>query len=282
MLLQRTGVFAGAASHAAAGIDARLFEGLDVSGRIDDLRFLHVDGLGRDRAPLFADDAIGGHGPGQTTAAVIGRCAQTHRLVLLANADHPALLPGRNLPDGSGGANLGTEHATGLAIADARHQSGRPEAFETGLVEAGMERGVGANLHALAAADAPGEEVGFVERAGRADEAFMTAFAQAGVGAHEGHDGHSGSKTGEGAPAAQIRRGDFFFIPKEAELQAVVRAGADAVHAHEALRLAPGHAADRIVAALATEQAAVAFVAGGGILVQTKNRPAGHRAEERT
>jgi hypothetical protein len=109
----------------------------------------------------------------------------------------------------------------------------------------------------------------------------VPAFAQAGVGTHEGNNGRSSGKTGDSAAASEIRRSNLGFIPEEAKLQAVMWAGAYAVHAHEALSLAPGHAADRIVAALTTEQAAVAFVAGGGILVQTKNGPAGHCAKQR-
>src|ERR1017187_6465878 len=68
---------------------------------------------------------------------------------------------------------------------------------------------------------------------------------------------------------------------EELELQAVVRATAQAVHAHQALGLAPRRAADRIVAALAVEQAAIAFVAGGRILVQRQNRPARNRNKQR-
>ncbi len=58
---------------------------------------------------------------------------------------------------------------------------------------------------------------------------------------------------------------------EEAELKAVVRATAYAVHAHQALGFAPGNAADGIVAALAIEQAAVAFVAGIRVLVQPQH-----------
>jgi hypothetical protein len=163
MFLERTGVFAGSASNTAAGVDVRLLEDLGVPGRIYDLSFLHINGFWGNRAPLLADNAIGGHGPGQTTAAVIERCAQAHRLALLANADDPAFFSRCNLPDRSGGANFGTEYATGLTITHARNQRRRPQALEARLVEGGMERGVGTDLHALAASDAPRQKVGFVE-----------------------------------------------------------------------------------------------------------------------
>src|ERR1039458_4643804 len=115
VLLQRAGVLAGAAAHAAAGIDARLLERFGVAGRVDDLRLLHINGLGRDRAPLFADDALGGHGPGQAAATVVKRRPQADRLVRrggLAHAYHPAFFFGRDLPDGAGGADLGSDEHT--------------------------------------------------------------------------------------------------------------------------------------------------------------------------
>ena len=59
-----------------------------------------------------------------------------------------------------------------------------------------------------------------------------------------------------------------------------MRATADAVHAHEALGFAPGKTADGIVSALTMEQAAVAFVAGGGVFVQAEDRPPGDGAEQ--
>ena len=220
-------------------------------------------------------------GPRQAAAAIVERGAQADRLALLAHADHPAFFLGRNLPDGAGGADLGAEHATGLAIADARHQRRRPEALQPGLLQRGMQRIVGANLHALAAADAAREKIRLVERARRAQQPFVAALAQAGVGAHQRNHGGAGSEAGQRPAAAQIRRGHFMLVAEEAEFQAVVRATAHAVHAHQALGFAPRRAADGVVAALAVEQAAIAFVAGGGVLVQAEDRPAGDRAQQR-
>ena len=280
VLLERAGELAGAAAHAAAGIDARLLEGFGVAGRVDDLGFLDINGLGRDGTPLLADDAVGGHGPGETAATVVKCGAEADGLALRTKTFHPAFFLGRDLPDCAGGADLRAEHATGLAITDARNQGGRPEAFEAGLVERGMERGVGADLHALAAADAAGEEIFLIERAGRAEKAFIAAFAEARVGTKERNHCRTGGEAGDGTAPAQVGRCDFLFIAEEAELEAVMRATAYAVHAHEALGFSPGKAADGIVSALATKQAAVALVTCGRVLVQSQDRPAGDCAEQ--
>ena len=84
---------------------------------------------------------------------------------------------------------------------------------------------VGADLHALAAADAAGEEIGLVERAGRTEQALVAALAEAGVGAHQGNMRSARGEAGDGAAAAKIGRGDFLFLAEETELEAAVRAG---------------------------------------------------------
>ena len=97
-----------------------------------------------------------------------------------------------------------------------------------------------------------------------------------------GTSGGSGRQAGECPAPAEVRRSDFASrLAEEAELQAVVRAAAHAVHAHQALGLAPRRAADGIVAALAMQQAAIAFVAGCGVLMQAQNRPARNCAQQR-
>jgi hypothetical protein len=107
----------------------------------------------------------------------------------------------------------------------------------------------------------------------------MTALAEAGVGAHERDHGYSSGQTGERAPAAKIGGGDFLLVSEEAKLEAVMGAGANAVHAHQAFGFAPWGTADRIVSTLAIQQAAIAFIARGWIFVQSQNRPARDRAE---
>ncbi len=137
-----------------------------------------------------------------------------------------------------------------------------------------MQGVVGADFHAFAAADAAGEEIRLFERAGGTNEAFVTAFAEAGVGAHQGDNSHAGGKASDGAAAAKVGAGDFLFFPEEAELQAAMGAGVDAIHAHKALGLAPGDAADGIVSSLAVQQASVAFVAGGRVFMEAEHGPA--------
>ena len=145
-----------------------------------------------------------------------------------------------------------------------------------------MQRIVGANLHALAAADAAREKVLFVQRARRPQQPIVAAFAQPGVRAHQRHHGRTRCKTRNApcavrCPAMPLRCS----LRKKRNCKAVVRAAADAVHAHQALGLAPRRAADRVVAALAVQQAAIALVAAGWVLVQSKHRPPRDRAQQR-
>jgi len=287
VFLKRAGVLAGAAADAAAGIDAWLLEGLCIARGVDDLRFLNVDGFGRYRTPLFADNAICCESPGQAAAAIVEGGAEANGLACIgglllgrAGAHHPSFFAGRNVPDGAGGANFRAEYATGFAVADARDERRCPQAGQTGLLEGGVQGVVGADFHAFAATDAAGEEFRLLQGAGGTNEAFVTAFAEAGIGAHQGDNGRARSKACDSAAAAKVGPGDFVLFPEEAELQTSVGAGADAIHAHEALGLAPGDAANGIVSSLAVQQASVAFVAGGRIFVQPEHGPARGETEK--
>ena len=134
-VVHRASVFAGATSDTKRGVEIRLFDFSRIAVAIDDLGGAHVNGFGRSGAPLFADDAIGGHGPGQTAAAIIESRADSDGFGVAIDADDPTLGLGGNLPDGACRANLRTEHATGLAIADARDEYRSPQAFESGFSE---------------------------------------------------------------------------------------------------------------------------------------------------
>ena len=233
--------------------------------------FFNVDGLGRDGAPLFADDAIGSKGPRQTTAAIVECSAKADGLMLsAADSDNPALFLWRDLPDGSGGADFGAQDAARLAVAYARDQGRRPQSFEPGLRQGWMQRIVGADFHAFPATDAAGKEIWFVDGTGRSEEPVFPAFAKPCIGAHQGDGSRSASKAGQCTAATQIRRCNFVFLAEEAELKGVVWATAGAIHAHQAFRFAPRNSTDGVIAALAIQEAAVTLVALRGVLVQTK------------
>jgi hypothetical protein len=68
---------------------------------------------------------------------------------------------------------------------------------------------------------------------------------------------------------------------KELELQAMLWTLTHTIEAEMALRLMPWNAANRIVATLATQQAAVAVFAVLWVLYQPENRPARHDAQKR-
>ena len=69
-----------------------------------------------------------------------------------------------------GGAYLAAEAAVVLAVAEAGHEGGRVEAVEARLEGGGVEGAPEADLHALTAPDALGEELPLVPDAGRAEE----------------------------------------------------------------------------------------------------------------
>ena len=109
----------------------------------------------------------------------------------------------------------------------------------------------------------------------------MATLSEATIGAKDWNRGHSRSNSGDGAAAAQVWRCDFLLIPEESEFERSMRATADAVHAHKALRFAPRNSADRIVTALAIEKASIALVATGCVFVEAKDGPARNRSEQR-
>ena len=123
-------VLTGATTYAEGRIQIRLLDFPCVAVTIDDLGRAHVDGFRRSGTPLFAHDAVGSHGPGQTAAAIIESRANPDRLRVAVYADDPTLGLGRDLPDGARGADLRTQHATRLAIADTRHYDGRPQTLQ--------------------------------------------------------------------------------------------------------------------------------------------------------
>ena len=122
-------------------------------------------------------------------------------MLIAADSDNPAFVLWRDLPDGSGGADFGAQDAAGLAIADARNQRGRPESFEPGLRQGRMQRIVGADFHALAATDAAGEEIRFVDGTGRSEQSVFAAFAKTGIGAHQGDSSGADGKASQGSAA---------------------------------------------------------------------------------
>ena len=113
-------------------INKRLFYLLQMALCIRDFGRLQIDGLGRGRTPLLADDARRCHSPGQASPAIVECRAQTDRFRVPA-ASLPAFFFRRDLPDCAGRTNLRAQHATALAVANPRHQDRRPETFQTRL-----------------------------------------------------------------------------------------------------------------------------------------------------
>ena len=191
---------------------------------------------------------------------------------------------GRDLPDGAGGADLGAEHAAWLAIADARHQCGRPQAFDAGFSRGWDEGRCWGRLSCTRRSGCSGRE-NPIRRARRGtQQAVVAAFAQARVGAHQAERRRRRRRGRSWFCGGPGRAREFRFCDrggrKKRNVRRVVRARADAVHAHQAFGLAPRHAADGIVSALAMEQAAVAASQAAVIFVQAEDGPARDRAQQ--
>src|SRR6185437_3712390 len=114
-------------------------------------------------APLLANNALRIHGPREAAPAVIKGSAEADGIHGRGDANHPAFFCGSDAPDSAGGTNFGAENATRFAVADAGDECWSPKAFESCFSKGGLQRVVRADLHALAATDAAGEEVGLVE-----------------------------------------------------------------------------------------------------------------------
>lgn len=180
IVVDGAGVFTSATADALRGIDPGLLDLFGIAARIDNFGGIHVDGLGRGGAPLFANDAIGSHGPGEAAAMIIEGGADADGLGVRSDVYGPALFFWSDLPDCSGGADLRAEDATGFAIAYAGDEDRCPYPFQASLCERRLKGIVGADLHAFAATDAAGEEIGFFEGARRTDQAIVFLCGEGG------------------------------------------------------------------------------------------------------
>lgn len=188
----------------------------------------------------------------------------------------------RDFPDGAGRARFRTQNTTGFTIADARNEHGRPDAFEASFGERGMQGIVGTNLHAFAATNTASEKIGFLEGAGRTNATITFFRGKGGGGAHQGKHCGADRKAGEDFTALQAGSFAGVALGEKGELEAVMRTFTDAIQAEETFGFSPGHAADRIISALAAQEAAIAVIAGHGILLKAENGPARDESEQRT
>ena len=144
-----------------------------------------------------------------------------------------------------------------------------------------MQSVIRADLHALSATNATGEEVLFIERPGRAQQAFMVLCGESGSAARQRNQGSARSQSGQDFPSLQVCT-HCFLSGKKLESQAVLRTLIHAIQTQVALGLMPTHATDRVVAALAAQKTAIAILAMLGILYQPKHGPARDYAQQRT
>ena len=234
--------------------------------RVLHLLLLQPDRFLRHRAHLFADDARPGVGPGD--AAI---------LVNVGHADDrlPLLLQ-RQLGDSPGRTNLAAGVAGVVAVAQARHQHRRPQPFQAGRQQARLQARRGADLEALAAADALVQQI-VLPRPGRADEVRMLP-ARGRRGAQQPDAGHCRAQRGQHLPSRGIVASPGSQAPAPAEADGLRGAARQAIEAHRALGGVGGEVALRINGARGTD--AGATLAGrAGRFVHPVAQP-GHLAEQ--
>src|SRR5512143_1949240 len=156
----RTFSLADAASDAEFEVHVRLLDDHGLSLPVPYPRLFEPDGLFRGGADLLAHDARPSVSPGQAPALVDhGEPDLYLRLFFY-----------RKLFDCSRGADLTAERASVLAVAYARHEHRRPDAFDAGLEQRRLEPIRGADLHAIPALDTALQKFLFLERPGRPEE----------------------------------------------------------------------------------------------------------------
>ena len=211
---------------------------------------------------------------------------------VVSNAASPilicVLLLDRQRLDGLGRADLAAERAVVVAIADPRHQPRRPEPFQPGLGQRGLQAAGRADLHAQPAGRAALEKLplGPRARAGGSARHGIALPRPAGCCASAQSAATPPTRGGEHGPLRQIDRLGRRLLapgPAPAEAQAVAAAGVGAVQAAETLRRLPalsrrgggravaGHAAQ--VALVAACPARRAAASSGRQRAQPQQRP---------
>src|SRR5581483_1705105 len=109
----------------------------------------------------------------------------------------------------------------------------------------------------------------------------MAALAQTRVGPHQRYNRDPCRQSCQRASAPNVRRSYFLLLAEEAKSERMLRAGAHAIHAHQAFGFSPWNSAHGIIAPLTVEQAAIAVVAGCLVLVQAQHRKARQCAQQR-
>ena len=195
-------------SGALFGIDSRALDGIGNAVGVHELDGFKYDRFWTRGAPFFADDARSVHGPGKAASSVNEGCAQAGGRVLCVSD----LLRQRKLHDGSRGAYLPTQSAGGLTVSDFGNENWGPHSFETRLDEGWVKGVVGADTHALAAADAAGQEVLLGEGAGGANATGHRAIGGGDTGAHGGNRDKAAGRGHEQLSAIQMGAGNRGWI----------------------------------------------------------------------
>ena len=140
----RADVFTEAAARTFRRIDVGPLDGFYLSVPVLNINVQTVDCFVRDGAMLFADHAVTSVGIRQASSYVEG--GQPDACVML--------LFQRKLGDGAGGADLPAEVAHIIAISDGGDEHRRPQAFQAGLGQGGLQASRRAGLDAHTATGA--------------------------------------------------------------------------------------------------------------------------------
>src|SRR5208283_629273 len=281
--------FADSATDAEIGIQARLLHRGVTPVRRHHLHFLEPNGfLGRG-AVFFANNAGTRGSVGQAAVAIEERSPDAHLLFFLDG----------QLLNGVSRARLRTQCALVIAVTDPHFQHGSPQAGHPAFAHGRMNRVRRANFHALAAANALGQEFVFAHRTGRANQRRVefAPFAH-GAGVHQEHGPDARGSRNQKRSALQIqlhraRRPEEIPQPLEwrreslragdvhAKRYGMERAGIVAIPAIETFRGFPSLSYVRIGPALTVGNAKAAFIADLVVALQPDDRILGRDAQQR-
>ncbi len=203
-------MLADAAADAQRRVHVRPAQRDGIAVALDDGDFARENRLGRHGTNFLADDARRFHRPRQAAPLVKERGAELDRAFLVKRPGAGLFLDGDAL-DRTGRADFAAKRAVHLAETYFHVEDRRPDAFESGLHQRGLEHVCRADADALVALDAAVEKINFLHRAGRADDFFVVvARARAGRAAKR-VKAEAKQRAEKRAASGHDRRGDFMF-----------------------------------------------------------------------
>ena len=276
-------VFTHAAADAQRRVHIRPAQRDGIAVALGDGDFARVNRLGRHGTNFLAHDARRFHAPRQAAAQIIKRGAELDGTLRREFAG-AGLFLNRDALNRAGRADLAAERAIHVARAEFHVENRRPDTFEAGFHQRGLQHIRRTGADALVALDTAVEKILFLDGTGRADDFFIVvAVARAG-GAGKRVKAEADERAEKRAARGHDGRGDFALeLRQKLERNRVLRTILDAVEADKTFALAELRV--RVGRAFAAFQAEIAVHAFRRVAVnapQRRHRQCAEKRAERT